>query len=329
MDAQADLADTAPLERLLGTLERLPRVIEEVIADAAADGERRMARFAAVLEAARDDVRAAERALENADDDDARHCEDRLEDLRARLRRLEDADEDARVALGHYNSARRELSDVQKVELAGGRRFIVERLEAVRAYEAFRIDGSSTTEPTDTSSRGGDAANVSDGLAFAIPRLESDAPDDVIRFYLTTTQAIVDAAYPIAEAIYNGQQNHSKVPKNTVVGQIMDGIVRFEIRKIANELQHGEDIIKINKRMYDGKGIYTIPDYVYYGSYINDLSLEKKTHRKRQISRFYLNSCITNVSITTPRRVGIEGQPLWGSYSIVWPVRAPSSGKRG
>src|SRR4051812_34366878 len=109
MAEQANLGDSRVLEGLLHSLRGLPRMIDRALANAEAEATPRMARFELALHAAREEVRAAERALEVADDEEGRWHEDTLEDARDRLRRIEAAADDLADALGDYRGAARNL----------------------------------------------------------------------------------------------------------------------------------------------------------------------------------------------------------------------------
>lgn len=141
MSGTANLSDSRGVEGLLRCLSGLPRTIDRAIAEAQSEAMPRIARFELALEEAREEVRDAEHALEDSDDDDARWQEDRLEEARARLSRIESAGDDLFDALGRYRAAASALSRLERETLALARRFIEGRLEALAAYEALRPGG--------------------------------------------------------------------------------------------------------------------------------------------------------------------------------------------
>lgn len=103
-------------------------------AEAEAEAMPRIARFEHALEAAHDEVREAERALDDSEDDEARWREDRLEEARARLSYMESAGDDLVAALSNYRSAAAELSRLEREILAPAREFLDGRLQALAEY---------------------------------------------------------------------------------------------------------------------------------------------------------------------------------------------------
>ena len=163
VSGQADLTDGRLLERLLGAFQTLPRIVDRALIEAETDATPRMARFAAAVDDARDELRSAERAAEDADEDDASMWEDHVEEARVRLARLEAAADDLRSALGDYRSAARELRGLDRETLAAGRDFLSGRLKALKEYDGLRL-----------ASEAGTAGNLNSSVDGAPP---SSAPD--------------------------------------------------------------------------------------------------------------------------------------------------------
>lgn len=162
MADSANLGDGQVVEELLRCLSGLPRTMNRAIAEAEAEAMPRIARFERALEEAHDEVRNAEHALEDSDDDEARWQEDRLEEARARLSYMESAGDDLLAALGHYRSAAAELSRLDREILAPAQGFLDGRLQALAEY-AGATPGAATRA-------------VSGTQAASAPRARAAAP---------------------------------------------------------------------------------------------------------------------------------------------------------
>jgi hypothetical protein len=151
MDTQAELLDDGPLQALAQTMAGLPKMLARALDCTENDAGPRLRRLERAIDEARWQVQRAEAALESVDYEDGEGDYDAaaayLEAARAHLARLEAGAQRVEEALTRYRSAALDLRETERRTMTQAHSFLLERLTALRAYDAVRLEGGGRSAP--------------------------------------------------------------------------------------------------------------------------------------------------------------------------------------
>lgn len=145
-DGQAELHSVEPLLDLAGTIDQLSASVSRELEETESELLPRLRRLERAQQYAWQMVREAERAVQEAEEDDARRAaEERLERAQEYARRLDDAMDDVRRALAHYKSAATDLSAARRGAFAHAASQLRTIVDHARDYAAIGLGGDAAS----------------------------------------------------------------------------------------------------------------------------------------------------------------------------------------